>query len=114
MTFNPFVIYARCAGWAFGLTFGTNLVMSNLVDNPPIKMKQYPQLFTSALLLKSLTHGMLWPAIPYQVYNDPESYLIVGKGAEKTLELMDDKGVKETWKTYVKEVKEKCKWKLAE
>lgn len=114
MSLNPFVIYARCGGLAFGLTFGTNLVMSNLVENPPIKMKQFPQLFSSALLLKSLTHGVLWPAIPHQVYNDVESYIIVGKGAEKTLELMDSKGAGETWKTYIKEVKEKAKWKIEE
>lgn len=80
MTFNPFVINARYAGWAFGLTFGTNFVMFNFVENPPIKMKQYPQLFTSALLLKSLTHGILWPAIPFQVHQYADAYCIVGKG----------------------------------
>jgi hypothetical protein len=114
MAFNPFVVYSRCGGWGFCLTFGTNLVMSNLIDNPTIQMKEFPKIFTSCLLFKSLTHGILWPTIPFQAYRHPESYLIVGRGIEKSLTIIEGKGLKgmkESFVVFKNELKTITKWK---
>lgn len=114
MVFNPFYSYARFAKFGFGTTFATNLVVSNLTNNPPINMEEYPLRFISCLLLKSATCGILWPAIPLQLYRDIDSYSIVGKGPERLLKQDPGKELELDWKTYIDEVKESTKWKITE
>ena len=82
---NPFRLYCKIAGWGFGFTSVSNLIGSNCVSNPPISMKDYPQTFATGLLVKSLSHGILWPAIPFKIYQNPREYFVLGGGCEKVV-----------------------------
>ncbi|CAH6420087.1 Hypothetical protein HVR_LOCUS1094 [uncultured virus] len=86
---NPLRLYGQIAAWGFGFTFGSNLIGSNLTNDPPLRIKEHPHPYTFMLLCKSLQNGILWPAIPFKIAQDPSEFFILGKGCANALDQLE-------------------------
>lgn len=73
--------YTYLSRWAFGVTCITNLICEKDADP---ELKENPIVFGSALLLKGIMNGMLWPTIPFQLSYNPDGFFCLGKGIERS------------------------------
>lgn len=80
---NPFRLYMRGASWAFGFTLVSNLLGSGVSTEPPIRISEHPQLYTTLLLAKSGSQAILWPAVPFKIFNNPRGFFVLGAGIEQ-------------------------------
>lgn len=77
---HPFRTYFKVGSAAFGFTFAGNLAWTALGREHPINPTTEPELYAAALLTKSAYAGLLWPAIPFRIYQSPRRFFCVGGG----------------------------------
>lgn len=65
-------------GVSFGVTFVSNTA-TGLIGQSALNPYQYQGWFFSGVLLKSIGHGIIFPAIPFKLITEPSNYLCLTK-----------------------------------
>ena len=66
---HPFKAYFKVGGIVFGGVFLANLTNGLVTTDPPISPYGSPQVFASVNFVKSCVFGLIWPSIPFIVFN---------------------------------------------
>ena len=80
--------YLKCASFGFGLTFASGVLSSSFDTNGEerlLTIYKTPLMFTSGLFFKSLQYGILFPAIPFKIIQNPREFFILGEGVKNTI-----------------------------
>lgn len=72
--YSPWKIYKVGMSFGFGATFISNTA-TGLIGQSQIDPYTYPGTFFGGVLLKSIGHGIIFPAIPIKLITEPRAYL---------------------------------------
>ena len=78
-----FKYYREIGGFTFGVVGISNFTTSMINKNRRDIFINNPQIATTALVLKSMWFGLLWPAFFIMALTKPDETFILGRGFEK-------------------------------
>lgn len=72
--YSPWKMYKIGVSFGFGTTFVANTA-TGLIGQSELNPYEYPGWFFGGVLLKSIGHGIIFPAIPFKLVTEPRDYL---------------------------------------
>jgi hypothetical protein len=82
---HPFKAYFKIASVVFGGVFAANTLCGAFSEDPPVSPYEYPQTFAWMNMTKSMYFGLVWPSVPFMLFNKDSrrDLCVLGTSIEK-------------------------------